>query len=501
MPTQPNCAAQQLPQEERDDDGVIKVGDNEGCFNPVGILRNSSASSSYDDGYYHSSNGCFSRRRPLWWLIRILAVFTVVLAINIGLLLATANNREKQQQGSTAEEPLPTETAPSAPVILNSYKRVSDKLNNATIPRWKPLPDATQTIAKIAFGSCASQEMPQPHWDTITTFQPDLFLLMGDTVYGDCEGSDGGVDLSCFRLREAYRKLSLHPSVQGGAEALSVFATLDDHDYGQSDCHASNPHKDLARELFRDFFDLPTTNGALPTDGVYRSAIWGSASTEGGGRLQVILLDTRYSRSPFGQTGIPSAPYEPVADSDPSQQQMLSEGQWTWLQEQLEEPADVRLIVSSIQVLNDVTGFEAWRHLPLERERLYNLIADKRAILLTGDRHFGGLYESTSSSDIRVVEVTASSFTHSIPLGTFDNCTNASDCDEADPSRIGDAVRENHFGWIDLDWMAETVTVSLRRTESSYGSSYHSSKTSADHRKFSDAGEVLVSKQYSFSDL
>ena len=184
---------------------------------------------------------------------------------------------------------------------------------------------------------------------------------MGDNVYGDCQRDD------CYLLREAYRKWSDHPSLQGGAEALSVFATLDDHDYGQADCHADNPHKDLARELFVDFFDIAADQLPAARDGVYRSAVWGDA--ERGERLQVILLDTRYGRSPFVETGRKDRPYEP-ASSD-SEQHMLSERQWRWLEAQLQIPADLRVIVSSVQVLNDGTGFEAWRHLPAERDRLY----------------------------------------------------------------------------------------------------------------------------------
>jgi alkaline phosphatase D len=156
--------------------------------------------------------------------------------------------------------------------------------------------------------------------------------------------------------------------------------------------------------------------------------------------------------------------------------------------------ADLRLIVSSIQVLNEGTGFEAWRHLPTERDHFYNMILGKRAILLTGDRPFGAFYESRG-----LVEVTASSFTHTIPIGKFCDFETAAGCDEEDAARVGDTVRENHFGSIEIDWQAEVVTLSLQRVESSYGSVY--TRTRHGHGKFSDAGDVMMSKQYNFSDL
>jgi hypothetical protein len=62
-------------------------------------------------------------------------------------------------------------------------------------------------------------------------------------------------------------------------------------------------------------------------------------------------------------------------------------------------------------------------------------------------------------------EFTASSFTHTVPFGAFDNCPSAQECDEADPRWLtGDFGRQTNFGMIDVDW--DRRTVSLRRGES-----------------------------------
>jgi hypothetical protein len=51
----------------------------------------------------------------------------------------------------------------------------------------KPLPDSSKGLSRIAVGSCNSHKMPRPHWDTLTQiYQPDLFILAGDNVNGDC---------------------------------------------------------------------------------------------------------------------------------------------------------------------------------------------------------------------------------------------------------------------------------------------------------------------------
>ena len=38
---------------------------------------------------------------------------------------------------------------------------------------------------KIAFGSCINEEKEIPIWDSIEKFNPDVFVFLGDNVYGD----------------------------------------------------------------------------------------------------------------------------------------------------------------------------------------------------------------------------------------------------------------------------------------------------------------------------
>ena len=370
--------------------------------------------------------------------------------------------------------------------------------------QWRALPgngqeDDTTILTKIAFGSCSDQEMPQPYWDTLATiYKPDLLLLMGDNVYGDCPDPDESTldpttglytQTTCPHLQQAYQQFGLHPSVQGAVQQFPILATLDDHDYGHGDCHANNPYKEHAKQLFASFFQISD----LPRDGVYRSFVFGPLSQ----RVQIILLDTRYNRSPFLETGIHDAPYRPPLENETvAIQNMLGEQQWTWLEEQFQLPdIDLRLVISSIQVISDGVVFEGWRHLPRERQRLYQLFQKysktNNTLLLSGDRHVGGFYE-TETGDLS--EVTASSFTHTIPYGSFgSNCTNAMECDEVDPRRIGDWVRVNHFGTIDINWKQRTYTVSLRRAETSYGYEYHSHS----HIK-TDSGQIEQSHNYQF---
>ena len=43
-------------------------------------------------------------------------------------------------------------------------------------------------LRRIALGSCAHQDRPQPIWEKVIAARPDLFLFLGDTVYADEDG-------------------------------------------------------------------------------------------------------------------------------------------------------------------------------------------------------------------------------------------------------------------------------------------------------------------------
>ena len=388
------------------------------------------------------------------WVIRILAALTIVFGVN-SIVANTLIYRESKDRKQESSEDSTTN--------VNGLPTVS----------FRRLPEPNSVLTSIAFGSCASQRMPQPYWDTLVSFQPNITLLMGDNVYGDCK-TEG-----CPELLEAYQEFARIPSLLGAAPELAIMATLDDHDYGMNDATGDNPHKDMAKEYFINFFGLNALD--FPEDGVYHSKIFGT----GNRILQIIFLDTRYSKTPFEGEDAPHPP------SNSTDNRMLSESQWNWLEDQMQIPADLRLLVSSIQVVNDVTGNECWRLFPLERTRLYNIIrGNDSVIILSGDRHFGGFYETED----RIREVTSSSWTHTFPLGIPDGCDSPKECDEADPRRIGDLVHDNNFGLVEIDWETRQCTVSLRRAESTPGIVYF------DHQqeKDGDAGSVISQQVYSF---
>lgn len=350
--------------------------------------------------------------------------------------------------------------------------------------QYAPLPTH---VKKIAFGSCNSQHYPdQPHWETLMygPFQPDLLLLMGDNVYGRCDDTD------CTALIDAYRDLASHSSFQSLIKSIPIMATLDDGDYGMNDADRHNPYKDTAISLFKEFFHIRDDD--LQNNGVYSSHTFLMDEDDDESILQIIVLDTRYQRDTFLYTDEPMAPHKEayMPDYNDTEKTMLGDDQWLWLKQKFNQPAALRIVLSSIQVVADGNGFECWRMLPLERERLYSLLSDPpgggEAIVVSGDHHVGGIYQlySPEEEPDTLFDITASSWTHTIPLGAFgSNCTTSEECDEVDPTRLDNLVRTNHFGSIEVEWKKRRATLSIRRTETSPGY-YHP-------QKFSDAGTVL----------
>ena len=300
-------------------------------------------------------------------------------------------------------------------------------------------------LRRIAVGSCIDQVRPQLLWDAVLDARPDLFVFAGDNVYASQP------PWSLERLQQAYAQLAANPGFGRLRAAVPHLAIWDDHDYGLNDGGAEFPHKQASKDAFLDFWRVPAGDSRRQREGLYTAATLGPP----GRRVQVLMPDTRWFRSPLKPTPQRNAPGAEryVPDADPSRT-MLGEAQWRWLEERLREPADLRLLVSSIQVLAEGHGWERWGNFPLERQRLFDLIARTRArgvVLLSGDRHIGALYRETRGTPYPLLEMTSSGMTHAW-----------SEAAEAGANRLGALLGELHFGLVEVDWESRAVTLSLR---------------------------------------
>ncbi|MBL8698502.1 MAG: alkaline phosphatase family protein [Alphaproteobacteria bacterium] len=307
-----------------------------------------------------------------------------------------------------------------------------------------PPPAGGASLTRIAFASCADQGQPQPIWTAVHDYAPELFIFAGDNVYGDVSSGD------LRELRAAYAAATEIPGYARLRRETPLLATWDDHDYGANDAGAEFPWKQASKELFLSFWGVPADDPRRAREGLYHAATFGPPER----RVQVVLLDTRWFRSPLKPTDRRGAAGREryVADDDPAKT-VLGAAQWDWLAARLREPAALRLIVSSIQVLAEGHGWERWGNFPRERQRLFDLIAATAAngvVFLSGDRHLGAFYRETAGTP------------YPLPEATSSGINKAFRSREPGPNRLGEVVGEANFGTIDIDWNAGRAAMALR---------------------------------------
>ncbi len=320
----------------------------------------------------------------------------------------------------------------------------SDDLAIRVEPAWlRPAPDTVLT--RIAVGSCLHQNHPQPIWDAVIETKPQMFLMLGDNVYGDIRNGDPQ------ELASAYRIQAAQPEFAKARAAMPFLATWDDHDYGKNDAGAGYEFQSQAAEFFRAFWQLPE---AKQTDGgIYYARTFGPE----GRRIQMIFLDTRTFRSDLKRKS-DSFPHWGKYEPDPSETKtVLGKTQWDWLEARLQDPAEIRFIASGVQILANGHGWERWGNIPQERARLKALLARTHAsgvILLSGDRHSAALYREAAApgaAQPQLVELTASSLNRA-----FGPSKDA----QVPPLASKITFREN-FGLIDIDWEWRKVLLSV----------------------------------------
>lgn len=324
-------------------------------------------------------------------------------------------------------------------------------------PTGAPLPKADATLTRIAFGSCLNQGRPQPIWPAIFAADPQLMVMLGDNVYGSTNAD------TLEPLAAAYTAQAANPEFRAARAKLPMLAIWDDHDFGRNDGGGDYVLRREAAEMFLAFWGALETR---PADGgLYQARSFGPA----GQRVQLILLDTRSFRSPLKPKS-PSFPhwgrYEPDDDASKT---VLGPVQWSWLADRLAEPADVRILVSSIQVLAEGHGFERWGNLPAERRRLLTLVAGAaggRTVIVSGDRHYGAIYAEalaggaagdgtagTAGAAMDIVELTASAM--NMP-------TSGPAQDAIVAPLVSQIVARENFGLVEIDWAGRRLSLGLR---------------------------------------
>jgi alkaline phosphatase D len=142
-------------------------------------------------------------------------------------------------------------------------------------------------------------------------------------------------------------------------------------------------------------------------------------------------------------------------DFSPNENQdstLLGIAQWKWLEQQLKEPADLRIIASSTQFGITHNGYEAWANLPHERQKMLNLIKSTNAegvLFISGDVHYAEISRLNEEGLYPIYDVTSSGIT-----STWDFAT-------PNENRINGPVMENHFGLLTIGWQQEDPEITM----------------------------------------
>ncbi len=301
-----------------------------------------------------------------------------------------------------------------------------------------------EPLRHIVFGSCLDTH-DHPMLDRTLTLPRDLFLFMGDNVYAD----KGGLPM----MRDKYALLKQSRFFQGLRAQGALLATWDDHDFGKNDGGADYEHKKEAQHEFWNWLDEPLESPRRSREGVYDAHIFGPE----GKRVQIIMLDTRYFRSALKRLPKEQALIGgPYTAAEETQATMLGEAQWAWLEGVLRQPAELRLIVSSIQFAAELHGGECWANLPHEQQHMLHLLKRTKAsgvLILSGDRHWCEYSRMDGVLSYPLYDFTSSSMTQKHPRGA------------PTPNKFRfsrDTYHVPNVGHLEVDWQDHDTIITVK---------------------------------------
>jgi len=285
-------------------------------------------------------------------------------------------------------------------------------------------------VDHVSFSSCyLPEDMDGSNfWADVRSRGTDLWLWLGDNMYMDGNDMDAKRTLyNAARDEESYVE---NGPVKEGSK-IPVLATWDDHDCCSDNDGNNFPCLAESQQEFVKHFNVPVSDPVHPDNseyhlGVYNSRMFLKPGTEENG-IHAIMLDARTGRDPtYSYKGACRG-----ADS-----QMLSDQQWTWLENELSRESEIKIIASGVQVLPPTdqtkdnsefcsddshsggqtttfsdsiaavgedagwygTSYETWAEIPKERLRLLGLAQKavnegktKVVIFVSGDQHWAEL--------------------------------------------------------------------------------------------------------------
>lgn len=293
--------------------------------------------------------------------------------------------------------------------------------------------DERSTVS-IAFGSCNDVKNPNLLWDDIVAKKPDVWIWLGDNIYGNEK------DLTVFTKN--YAKLLEDSGYQRLKHMTQIEGIWDDGDYGPNNGGSNYIYKDSTKNMLLQFLGVDQQDVRRKRGGVYYSKTIQQNELS----IKIMFLDTRY----FRDTLI----YQKDSIVPNAMGDMLGEDQWNWLAHELKNnTSDVTIIASGIQVLATGHRFEKWSNFPSSKQKLFALLQQhppKKLFFISGDRHVGEISKTTIAGlTYPAIDVTSSSLTNpwSKPRVEFNTM------------RVGQLVYPINFGLIRINKIKHHVSV------------------------------------------
>ena len=310
-------------------------------------------------------------------------------------------------------------------------------------------PALAQQSTRVAFGCCMDHSERQDVFDALNLADPEVFVFLGNTVDVDAGDMDD--------MLEAYDVLNRFRGPKVLRRQSAVMSMWNRTDYAiDGQAGTNNPLKYAVRNHFLTFWREPISSPRMFQEhGIAKAVVFGEAPQ----RVQVIMLDGRWNRDPLTRVGwverlkraldSEQGPYLPNPSAT-----LLGDAQWQWLAEQLQEPAEVRVLMSATPFFAPVNGYDSWAMYATEQQRLVEMLQQLQPqglVLATGDRGFGELAKIDDVLSYPLWQVTSGYL------------SSASETPYRFEQRHGEAFEQARYGQIEVRWQdTPELILSLR---------------------------------------
>lgn len=301
----------------------------------------------------------------------------------------------------------------------------------------RPVDGTSAGKFRFSFGSCVMRQFPD-FWTPIESFKqiaakkPDLFLLIGDQIYGDLP-----IPLGIDSYPAEWRDAKADPNYQLLANQVPVYQQYDDHEvFDNWDAGETGIFPEAMR-LFDIYGNSHNPDPVAPDTRYY---------TIQHGDVAFFVLDTRRYRTP----SVPAR-----GQPAPANRTMLGSRQlqhlFSWM-DQVGNTAKWKFIVSTVPWTLNTEDDDSWFGYSVERKTILDGIVARNmsgTVLLSADSHWSAVFQVQKG----IYEFVLS------PLGAFSALGTSQGRTEPELAFLAGT---SYFSMIDIDTTAPEAPLDLK---------------------------------------